>query len=103
MSEQPPRIAAMPSAAAGQGRAGRSTKRDMVFPPRQVEHVADRAVAIACLAAPVLPICDLRFSEQEEIDVVRRTGVVERGLDHIAGARRLHDMRRYDDDEIGLV
>ncbi len=46
---------------------------------------------------------DFRLAEQEEVLVVRRQRVVGRRPDHVARPRRTHQMRRHDDDEIGLV
>ena len=46
---------------------------------------------------------DFGLPEQEEVDVVRRQRVVDRRLDLVARPRRTHEVRRDDDDEIGLV
>src|SRR5262245_7581758 len=106
-SEQPPSTAIRaPSANA----CSDLLNRRIGFPLRQIKHVPHERLAIgncdslsegrelACL----LPR-KLGLSEQEEVDVVWRQGVVGRRLDFIARTRRTHEMRRDDDGEVGFV
>src|SRR5262249_15165222 len=106
-SEQPPSMAK---------RAPRASVRSTLLngriglPLRQIKHVADKRFAVrnydgriqerefACL----LP-ADLALSHQEEVDVIRRQGVIGRRLDLIARPRRTHEMRRDNDGEIGFI
>src|SRR6266446_6529132 len=104
MSEQAPRTTAATSVAA--------TVRPMVLvldhddidftPFRQIEDVTDEPLLVA-EREPEIGRRDLWLAHQEQIDVVGRQRIVERGLDRIAWSRRTHDPRRDDDGEIGLL
>ncbi len=62
---------------------------------------AIRAVeGVSC--ARLLPR-DLGLPQQEEIDVIRRQGVVGRRLDFIAWPRRAHEVRRDNDGKVCFV
>src|ERR1039458_8213392 len=106
-SEQPASVASTAASA-----AKRMTLLDdrIGYPLRHIEHVPGEW-PVACGGntsgggrerARLFPR-DLGLAEQEEIRVVWRQRVVSRRLDHVARARRTHEMRRDDDGEIGLV
>src|ERR1035441_4913679 len=77
---------------------------------RQIEHVPGERTAAGVGEAgrggrecDRLRPRDLGLAEQEEVRIVRRQRVVGRCPDHVTRARRTHEMRRDDDDKIGLV
>src|SRR5262245_20661762 len=99
-SEQPPRTAIrVPSANVRRG----LLNRGIGFPLRQVKHMPHKRLAIRNRdsrserreLARLLPR-KLGLSQQEEVDVVWRQGVVGRRLDFVAWPRRTHEMRRDD-------
>src|SRR5262245_3764359 len=106
-SEQPPSITK---------RAPRASVRSALlngrigFPLRQIKHVPDKRFAVGNDDGRIqkrgltrlLP-GDLGLSHQEEVDVIRRQGVVGRRLDLITRPRRTHEMRRDNDGEVGFV
>src|SRR5262245_39873368 len=103
MSEQPATMMLSPTTAATARAAGMSLQRRMVLPLWQVKHVAHWALAKLCLATTVLSPRDFRLAEQKEVDVVGRQRIIERRSDDVAWPGRLHNVRRYDDDEIGFI
>src|SRR5262245_2002741 len=101
MSVHPPSAVAAASART----APRRLFRDIDgLPLGDVEDVADRAGTPirAALDAAVHRHGDFGLTEQEELGIVRRLGAVERRAQHVAGAGRAHQTRRYDDDEVGF-
>src|SRR4051794_25535402 len=67
-----------------------------------IQHVTDELLLVTD-CKPHLGRRDLVLAHEEEVDVVRGQGVVERRPDQIARPRRPHEARRHDDGEIGLV
>src|SRR6266567_1543959 len=82
----------------------RNLVRRMVLSLADVEDVADRCrTAIdASLEAVLHRFGDLPLTEQEEIRVVRRRGVIVRRAQVLVGSSRTHQTRRDDDDQIGF-
>src|SRR3954449_3109230 len=78
--------------------------RDMALSLRDIEDVADRRRAAVrdALEAALHRHGDFRLTEQEELSIVGRARAIERRAQHVAGAGRAHQVRRHDDDEIGL-
>src|SRR5665213_2730841 len=114
-SEQPPSSAMRPTEATARRIVPALVCMDLLklgmrILLRQVEHMAGkrqvgrRSNARGGGREPArLGARDFGLAEQEEVTVVRRQAIVSRRLDQIARARRLDQMRRHDDGEIGLV
>src|ERR1041385_3293083 len=85
--------------------APRKLFRDIGVSLGDVEDVADRQGAAVgdALEPAILRHGDFGLTHQEEVHVVRRLRAVERRAQHVAGAGRADETRRYDDDEVGFL
>src|SRR3954462_4594802 len=74
------------------------------LPLGDVENMADRGRAPvgAAADATVHRHGDFGLTEQEELGVIRRLCRIERRAQHVTWAGRAYEMRRHDDDEVGL-
>src|SRR2546430_7382271 len=102
MSAQPPSMVAAASAATVMAR---DLVRRMVLSLADVEDVADRrrTAVDASLETVLHRFGDFRLTEQEEIRIVRRRGVIERGAQVLVGPRRTYKTRRDDDDQVRFL
>src|SRR5215831_9882362 len=106
MSAQPPRAAPAATTAA---MVLVLADDDIVASLRKIEHMSRKIEHVSGIRQLSThrgtQACarQLALTLKEEISIVPRHRIVERGLDRIAGPRRAHHSGRDDDGEVGLV
>src|SRR5437867_8642236 len=107
--QHPPRAAASAAASVKEPR-GRTMRivPSLAFARRSrrldTNHVAIGTLHLAAACYVIrIGFAHFRLPHQEEVGVVARQSLIERRRQPLAWSRRLHEMRRDDDDQIGLV